>query len=109
MDMLDAFFLVFFSFYLGWKVREWHAMYYVHKMLNSTEGLEEELEQENPNRIHISVEHHEGMFFVYNAEDNSYMANATTMAEIQEQLLERFPNKTFAIAEENAAEMGIKL
>lgn len=87
----------------GWHARE-------RKLLREmVEEVRENVKQENQNVIRITIEKHNGRFFVYGKDDNVFMALGDTIEELEEALSTRYPGKRFAAHEDNLLEMGIKL
>lgn len=81
------------SFYIGWKARERHAAAVVTAMIKQI-AAEVEIEKQQ-NIIDVKVETHDGQFFVYSANDGSYLAHANTKASLEDMLREKFPGKAF--------------
>lgn len=83
----------------GWGARERHAERQLKRFM---ERVEEKVDQEyDESIIHISIEKHNGMFFVYNKDTNEFMGQGTTRRELEQNLAKRFPEKKFAADKEN--------
>ncbi len=66
----------------------------------------EEHEQLPDNYVRIVIEKHNDMFFVYDENDNTFLAQASSKEELDKSLRSRFPGKMFAVKEENLIEVG---
>jgi seryl-tRNA synthetase len=92
------------SFYSGWTARERAAQRRVDELLsNINESLEEQVQA---SVIKITIEHHNGVYYVYDMENSSFMAQGTTRKDLEADLAKKFPGKSFAATKENLAEMG---
>jgi hypothetical protein len=81
------------GFFLGWRFREQVA---VRRIEQVTEEISEDILQEFKSRvIDISVEDHDGTFYVYNRDDGAYLAHGPSMDKLEDILLEKFPGKLF--------------
>jgi len=49
--------------------------------------------------IHITIEKHADMLFVYNKESQEFMGQGSTMKEVNEVLEKRYPGKLFGCSE----------
>ena len=82
-----------FGFFLGWKLREHVA---VKRINEHIEEISEDIVEEFKSKvIDISVEDHDGAFFVYRREDGSYLAHGPSMEKLEDILMEKFPGKLF--------------
>jgi hypothetical protein len=90
----------------GWNAREHHAQ---KKMQKITEALQELAEEEEQDRIHIVFEKHEGLIFCYDKTTSRFMAQGSSVEEIQQTLSELFPGKRFAASEQDLREVGFRL
>ena len=94
---------IFFFFYgaiCGWKAREKHAM-------KLTGKLVEEIEEEKKSLIQITIEQHGEVFYIYNKEDKTFMAQGKNKKELEDALSARFPGKKFAASEEELQKAGL--
>ena len=57
--------------------------------------------------IKIEYDDKEDLIFVYEKDTKKFMSHGKTWEEVELKLLERYPNKTFGIDEDNAKELGI--
>lgn len=101
--LLGAVFFWFYGAYFGWKARENYAKKLTAKLLENIKGQEQE---ENSTLIQIKIEQHAGMFYVYDKQDNSFMAQGSTKEELENALSYRYPGKRFAAAEEELEKAG---
>ena len=85
----------------GWRAREHRAKEIIEKVLELQERDEED-------RIHITLEKHNGIVFVYNKKDSSFMAQGKTKEELEAILSSRFPGKKFAVSEEELQSAGLQ-
>lgn len=97
--------VVFFA--LGWVSREVAAVKKVNKLLAEVKIEEEETKKELDKVIFITIEIHNGTFFVYNKKDNSFMAQGTDIRQVEDALLKRYPGKRFAADPENLRGVGV--
>jgi hypothetical protein len=87
----------------GWNSRERHAKNQVEKHFKHIQEIVEEQEEE---QIHIIIEKHNDMLFVYDKETKQFMAQGTTKEDVEKVLVERFPGKRFACHESVLKEVG---
>lgn len=81
------------GFFLGWTLREKVAVQRIQKVTD--EIAEDMVEQFKSKVIDISVEDHEGVFYIYSKDDGSYLAHAPSMEKLEDILMEKFPGKLF--------------
>jgi hypothetical protein len=92
------------GFFSGWKTRERAAQLRVDELLSN---IGEELEEQaQASIIKITIEQHDGVYYVYDMEDSSFMAQGVTRKDLEVDLATKFPGKTFAATKENLAEIG---
>jgi predicted negative regulator of RcsB-dependent stress response len=87
----------------GWNAREKHAKTQVEKHFQQIQEFVEEQEEE---QIHIIIEKHNDMLFVYDKETKQFMAQGTSKEAVEKVLVERFPGKRFACPESILKEVG---
>jgi cytochrome c-type biogenesis protein CcmH/NrfF len=85
----------------GWKAREEYARQLTQKLID---GLQESVNEEE--LIHIVIEKHNDMLFVYDKDTNQFMAQGTSKEDVEKVLVERFPGKRFACPESILKEVG---
>jgi predicted negative regulator of RcsB-dependent stress response len=87
----------------GWNAREKHAKTQVEKHFQNIQEFVEEQEEE---QIHIIIEKHNDMLFVYDKDTKQFMAQGTSKEDVEKVLVERFPGKRFACHESILKEVG---
>jgi len=88
----------------GWKAREEHAKNVTEKLINHLqESVERQVEE---SVIHITIEKHNEMFYVYDRETNEFMAQGSSKDEVETNLQKRYPGKRFGCAESNLSQTG---
>ena len=94
---------------VGWLAREMYALYRVKTFLTKIQSSEKNYEDdEKPELMHINIEKHEGILFVYNSEDDSFMAQGKSRDELESNLRERYPNVIFGATNDNLEKVGFK-
>jgi hypothetical protein len=88
----------------GWNAREHFAKKVIEKHLRE---LEQSMESKEDAPVPIKIEEHDGVFFVYNKEDNSFMAQGKDKSELENVLNARFPGKRFAATQEELQKAGL--
>ena len=91
---------------VGWKVRETFARQQIDAMLDNIET--KAIEEIKEKLIKITIEKHNDMFYVYDMEDNTFMAQGSTKEQLEESLRTRYPGKTFAADNDNLKEVGFQ-
>jgi hypothetical protein len=86
----------------GWDARERHASKITKQFLDAMQDAEEQEEEQ----IHIIIEKHNDMLFVYDKETQQFMAQGTSKEDVEKVLVERFPGKRFACPESILKEVG---
>lgn len=89
----------------GWNARERFAEKVIKQHLKNLEDLEEE--QETRDLVPIKIEEHNGVLFVYNKQDNSFMAQGKNKTELEDALNARFPGKRFSASQEELEKAGL--
>lgn len=79
----------------GWNLRERIAMKIVDQALKNAKV------DTHAEMIQIVVEKHKDCLFIYNKESNEFMAQGSTMKELNDALESRFPGKRFSCSEEH--------
>jgi hypothetical protein len=87
----------------GWNAREKHAKNQVEKHFKNIQEFVEEQEEE---QIHIIIEKHNDMLFVYDKDTKQFMAQGSSKEDVEKVLVERFPGKRFACHESTLKEVG---
>jgi predicted thioredoxin/glutaredoxin len=84
----------------GWNAREKHAKKQVER------HFEQLLEEHEEELIHIVIEKHNDMLFVYDKDTKQFMAQGSSKEDVEKVLVERFPGKRFACPESILKEVG---
>jgi predicted negative regulator of RcsB-dependent stress response len=87
----------------GWNAREKHAKTQVEKHF---QRIQEFVEEEQEEQIHIIIEKHNDMLYVYDKETKQFMAQGSSKEDVEKVLVERFPGKRFACPESILKEVG---
>ena len=87
----------------GWGLRERVAK---KRLEQFTEFIENREEDEETNMIRITIEEHAGVLFVYNKDNNSFMAQGKNREEVEKALNARYPNKRFACDHDTLVKLG---
>lgn len=91
-------------FFGGWVARERAAERRLNEIMDGvTEHVKDQVEK---SLIHIKIEYHSGVYYVYNMKDNSFMGQGSTRKELEETLASKYPDKSFAATHENLVEVG---
>lgn len=90
------------GFFSGWKAREQTAV----RRMNELMGEVQSALDEHPEVIKIVIEKHNNVYYVYDMEDKSFMAQGKDRKELEGVLASKYPGKTFAASNSNLSEMG---
>ena len=97
-ELLVALFVISMVFLLGalygWNVHE----RFMDRKFNEVLGAVSKTINENV--IHINIEKHDGMIYIYDKETKNFMAQGKTRDEVESVLAEKFPGKKFASSTE---------
>lgn len=105
MDILSLLFGMVISIWFGWHMREVVARHKMQKLMELAQEMEEDNDLPD-NYIRIVIEKHNDTFFVYEEENSTFLAQATSKEDLDESLRARFPGKLFAVKEENLIQVG---
>ena len=96
--------IMFFAYgvNIGWKAREAYAKKIVTKF---AEELEEKVDAKSV--LHITIEKHDDMIYVYDKKNHTFMAQGNNKEELEDALMSRFPGKRFAASEEDMERAGM--
>ena len=104
---MEIILLVVFTFVIwimgavsGWNAREKYAKRQMEKFFERVDEAEEE------EQIHIIIEKHNDMLFVYDKDTKQFMAQGSSKEDVEKILIERFPGKSFACHESILKEVG---
>ena len=87
----------------GWNAREKHAKKQVEQHF---QRIQEFVEEEQEEQIHIIIEKHNDMLYVYDKDTKQFMAQGSSKEAVEKVLVERFPGKRFACHESILKEVG---
>ena len=90
------------GFFSGWKAREETAVRRMHEIMGEVQASDDEL----PDVIKIVIEQHNGVYYVYDMDDKSFMAQGKDRKELEGVLASKYPGKMFAASNSNLSEMG---
>jgi hypothetical protein len=76
------------------------------KLKKHFKHIQEFVEEQEEEQIHIIIEKHNDMLFVYDKDTKQFMAQGTTKEDVEKVLVERFPGKRFACHESVLKEVG---
>lgn len=88
----------------GWNARERHAKRITEQFLENMQQSVQDYVDENV--IHITIEKHNNVFYVYERDTNEFMAQGSTQKEVENNLRKRYPGKTFGCPESVLSETG---
>lgn len=80
----------------------WMAQQAITKILDQ---IEQEKESETNNQLRVDVEFEQNIYFLYNSDDGSFVAQGTDVFDLRDNLRKRFPNRTITIVKGNATAM----
>jgi predicted negative regulator of RcsB-dependent stress response len=105
MEELFIYLVIFaLGFAFGWTSRETAAKRRVEKFVQQLEEAEESADE----LIRIKIEKHGEVYYVFSDSDNNeFMAQGSSMKELEDALAKRYPEKRFAATPENLKEMGL--
>ena len=107
MEIILMLLVMVVCFISGWIAREIAATRRIDRLMESVQvDIREKIEEELENLIPIKIEYDNSTFFVYNNDDNTFMAQGATRKELEQNLEKRFPNKRFAARPENLRDVG---
>lgn len=103
---MELILLVVFTFVIwlmgaisGWNSRERHAKRQMEKFFEQVDDTEEE-------QIHIIIEKHNDMLYVYDKDTKQFMAQGSSKEDVEKVLVQRFPGKHFTCHESILKEVG---
>jgi hypothetical protein len=105
MEFLILLAALVFGFIAGWYGRERHAMLTIHKLLEAAE----EAEENNPDKPErMRLERHGEVIYAFTTETDTFIAQGSTLEELDAAIQKRFPGKKFLIKESNLEEVEMK-
>jgi len=92
---------------VGWKLREFYAVYSIRRMLEENDLLHftEESAEEPSDVVKMEVNREGEQIYAYDMDDN-FLAQGLDAKELDDALKRRFPGKKFEISEATARRMG---
>lgn len=88
----------------GWNAREAYAVRRVNELLEQIEEQEEET-TETSERIRLEL--HGDVIYAYTVENDTFIAQGSTIEELDTAVQARFPGKKFLIKESNLEEIAV--
>lgn len=80
----------------------WMAQQAIAKILDQ---IEQEKEPESDSQLRVDVEFEQNIYFLYNSDDGSFVAQGNNLLDLRDNLRKRFPNRTITIVKGNATAM----
>lgn len=80
----------------------WMAQQAISKILDQ---LDEEKEPNADTQLRVDVEFEQNIYFLYNSDDGSFVAQGTDVFNLRDNLKQRFPDRTITIVKGNATAM----
>jgi ribosome-binding ATPase YchF (GTP1/OBG family) len=68
-------------------------------LVDNIKTIMDQLEEQTKNIISARVEQHDGVFYVYNVSDNSFIAQGNSVQEIRESIESRMKDATVLVTE----------
>jgi hypothetical protein len=81
-------------------------LYIIHKVV--TEVRREQFEQISKRVVQVYVERIQDYFYIYNKEDNSFLAQGRNKLELQQVLGARFPGYAILVDNDQLKEVGLQ-
>jgi len=107
MEELIGYIIIFVvAFIFGWNCREHAARRFVDKFL--TEELDTLQRQVDEHSVSITIERHGEMYYIFQKDDSSFMAQGSNRDELENSLAKKYPGKRFYASPENLREVGFK-
>ena len=70
------------------------------------QALEQAIDALNSSTITARVEEHDGVFYVYNADDDTFLVQGSSMNELQEKLESQYQNKNIVVTQGDESVMA---
>jgi hypothetical protein len=80
----------------------WLAQRAIAKFLDQ---IEQENESETDGQLRVDVEFEQNIYFLYNSDDGSFVAQGNDLLDLRNNLHKRFPDRTITIVKGNATAM----
>jgi len=107
MDLFDYLWWIiiwFMGAVYGWYARERHSKRQVDMFMKKMDSVVHEEVSEH--FIQINIEKHHDVFYIYDKERNTFMAQGKTKQEVESVLADMFPDKKFLADKQNLKDMG---
>lgn len=82
----------------GWYARERHAERTLNRFV---EKMADHIDEQASKLTLIKVEKHNGVLYIYNKENNEFMAQGANRKEVESSLAKRYPEKRFTATPED--------
>jgi len=94
------------GFVLGMLAATWLIRWMARQAIaNILDQFDQEKESETNNQMRVDVEFDQNIYFLYNSDDGSFVAQGTDLPDLRNNLQKRFPNRTITIVKGNATAM----
>jgi hypothetical protein len=94
------------GFVLGMLAATWLIRWMAQQAIaNILDQIDQEKESETDNQMRVDVEFDQNIYFLYNSDDGSFVAQGTDILDLRDNLQKRFPNRTITIVKGNATAM----
>jgi ectoine hydroxylase-related dioxygenase (phytanoyl-CoA dioxygenase family) len=108
MNILDFIVEAFLWFAVIWLVLKMVELYLVAKNAVLTKQIEEMAQQIKEQIIHVDIEKHGNMFYLYEKDTNRFIAQGTSFDEVKENCEARFKGKSVVGNEDQMNQLGLK-
>lgn len=95
---------VIVGFSIGWRSREQYAKYIVSEYLTQQDS---DTDEDTRELVHITIETHNGVMYVYSTDKHEFMAQGATKEELEANLSARYPDTRFACEKEDMQKAGL--
>lgn len=100
--MIWGVFAVAVAFFLGWKARETMALIYMNSAIKQMEEqLQETQDQDTRKKVKAKIDIIDDIHYVYNLDTDEFLAQGSSYKELQDRLMDRYPDTIFMIAREH--------
>ena len=106
--MIDFIIDTIFWFVVFWLVIKVWEVYLVAKNEALTEQIKEMTEQIKNSVIHVDIEKHDDMFYLYNKDTREFIAQGTNFEEVKQHCEIRFKGKAVIADEIQMQQLGFK-
>jgi hypothetical protein len=106
--MIDFIIDTIFWFVVFWLVIKMWEAYLIAKNEVLTEQIKEISEQIKNTVIHVDIEKHDDVFYLYNKDTQEFIAQGSSFAEVKEHCETRFKGKAVIANEAQMDQLGFK-